>query len=221
MPHVRKCGATIIFYEIIVVFENFYNPLMILHLKSPWFWKSDQVCESYNRFSIFGPNAPNKETMPHPFFMKLLFYLKIFTILPWLFIQSTENQIRYLKVTVNFLFLVQMPQISKYSATPIFYEIIVLYENFYNLLMILHPTSPCIWKLVQVLESYRQFSIFGPTAPNKEIECCAHLSWNYYFIWKLLESSHDSASHEPLVSKIGSGTWKLQPVFHFWPKCPI
>ena len=116
MPHVRKCGATIIFYEIIVVFGNFYNPLMILHLKSHWFWKSDQVCESYNQFSIFGPNAPNKETMPHPFFMKLLFYLKIFTILSWLFIQSTENQIRYLKVTVNFLFLAQMPHISKYSA---------------------------------------------------------------------------------------------------------
>ena len=146
MPQVRKCSATIIFYEIIVLFENFYNPLMILHLKSPWFWKSDLVHESYTQFSIFGPNAPNKETMPHPFFMKLLFYLKIFTILSWLFIQRTENQIWYLKVTVNFLFLVQMPQISKYSATPIFYEIIVLYENFYNLLMILHPMSPCIWK---------------------------------------------------------------------------
>ena len=108
-----------------------------------------------------------------------------------------------------------MPQIRKQIATPIFNEIIVLFENFYNPLMVLHPTSPCIWKSDQVLESYSQFSIFGPNASNKEIECHVHLLWNYCFIWKLLESFHDSASNEPLDLSTGSGTWKLQPIFYF------
>ena len=68
MPQVKKCGDAPILYEIIVLFENFYNLLMILHLRSPWFWKSDQVRESYSQLSNFGPNAPNKETDCHTHF---------------------------------------------------------------------------------------------------------------------------------------------------------
>ena len=35
-----------------------------------------------------------------------------------------------------------MPQAMKYGATSIFLEIVVLFENLYNFLIIVHPTSP-------------------------------------------------------------------------------
>ena len=68
--------------------------------------------------------------VPHPYFIKLLFYFKIFNILLWFCIRQAigfENRISYLKVTANFTFLAQMPQIKKQSTTPIFYEFIVLF----------------------------------------------------------------------------------------------
>ena len=86
--------------------------------------------------------------------------------------------------------------------------------------MLLHPMSPWFWKSDLVLKSYSQFSIFGPNAPNKERECHAYFLWIYCFILKFLEPSHDSAYKELLILKIGSGTWKLQSIVHFWPKCP-
>ena len=112
----KEIGATPIFKRILVLFEYIYNLLKIVHQTSPFWWNLDQVLESYSQFSIFGPNVPNKETVPHLFFMNLLFYFKIFTILSWFCIQRAlgfENQIRYFKVTANCPFLAQMSQIRK------------------------------------------------------------------------------------------------------------
>ena len=41
------------------------------------------ILESFCQFSIFGPNAPNKEIGSHPIFLKLLLYVKSSTILSW------------------------------------------------------------------------------------------------------------------------------------------
>ena len=137
----------------------------------------------------------------------------------WFCIQQAlgcEKQVRCLRVTIN------LPRKfnKEIGATPIFKRILVLFEYIYNLLKIVHQTSPFWWNLDQVLESYSQFSIFGPNVPNKETEYHTYFLWIYCFILKFLQSSHDSASNKPLVLKIGSGTWKLMSIFHFWPKCP-
>ena len=135
---------------------------------------------------------------------------KIFTI-SWSTIQRAldfENRMRYLKVTVNCSFLVHMRKIRKQSATPIFYKIFVLCYIFYNLLMFLLPTSPCFWKLDQVLESFCQFSIFDPNAPSKGIESHAHFFGNFYFVY--LQPSYNYVSNEPLVVTMRSGIHKLK-----------
>ena len=45
------------------------------------------------------------------------------------------------------------------------------------------PISCWFWKLDQVVESYRLFSILGPNALNKEIRCHTHFLVKYGFIW--------------------------------------
>ena len=68
------------------------------------------------------------------------------------------------------------------------------------------PTSCWFWKLDQVVESYRQFSILGPNALNKEIRCHTHFWWNMLLFEYI---------YNPLIilPPIISCRWKLDQVF--------
>ena len=108
--------------------------------------------------------------MPCLFSEELLLYWNIFITLSWFCIQQAlgyENQVWCLRVTANLPIRAQVPQIRKYGATPIFYEIIVLYKYIYNHLMILHPTSPCWLNLGQYFRVTANLPFFGLNAPNE------------------------------------------------------
>ena len=112
----KEIGATPIFKRILVLFEYIYNPLMILHPTSPWFWKSHQVLESQCPFSIFGPNDPSKEKECHAHFLWNYYFMLKFLQSSWFSIQQAldfENGIRYFKVAMNCPFLAQMSQTRK------------------------------------------------------------------------------------------------------------
>ena len=128
---------------------------------------------------------------------------KIFTI-SWSTIQRAldfENRMRYLKVTVNCSFLVQMRKIRKHVTN-------LFYVTFFTI-----PSCFCFQQVLGFENWIRylkvcQFSIFDPNTPSKEIESHAHFFENFYFVY--LQPSYNYVSNEPLVVTMRSGIHKLK-----------